>query len=320
MTASVYQHSLAARAPFSAPVGKDAAASPPETWVSPADGSTMRLIPGGEFLMGSAPAEIEAAKSMDRDGRLFAVNHETPQFHPNLPAYYLGVYAVTNAQFARFLNATRTGAEAAALWLATVEHLVPPVNEEALWRADVGYENHPVAHVSWPGADAYCRWAGLRLPTEIEWEKGARGSDGRIYPWGNEWREDLLRWYGGDRGENETTAPVDAYPAGCSPYGLFQMAGNVDEWCADAYQPAVYRRYSRGDLHQPNAGYGSVVRGGACMRRSKLEFRCAMRRGNPSVFVNILFTGFRCACDATVPTQLGLSATVSAGAPTRRQP
>ena len=250
--------------------------------------------------MGSTLAQLAAAKRLDPDSSLFALSPEAPQFLVNVPPFYLGTYAVTNAQFARFLAAANPAPSELALWLASTEHLLPPSCESASWQIEPGYEHHPVAHVSWYGAEAYCRWADLRLPTEIEWEKGARGTDGRIFPWGNEWDPDYLRWHGGTRGEHETTAPVDAYPEGRSPYGLFQMAGNVEEWCADPYRPGIYSRYARGDLMLPTTGYGRVVRGGACLRRHKLEFRCAMRRGNPAAFVNILYTGFRCACDLTV--------------------
>jgi formylglycine-generating enzyme required for sulfatase activity len=270
----------------------------PDTWTSPYDGSLLRLIPGGPFIMGSTADQIEAAERMDRDGALFSLKGEWPQFHVDLPAFYLGVYVATNAQFVRFLNSAAPDPAHQALWLAALESLTPPTRVGEPWLVEEGYENHPVAHVSWLGAEAYCRWAGLRLPTEIEWEKGARGADGRIFPWGNTWDATRLRWHGGDRINNATTAPVDAYSAGRSPYGLFQMAGNVEEWCADFYRPTIYRRYARGDLRLPTSGYGRVVRGGACLRRHPLEFRCPMRRGNPAAYVNILYTGFRCALDA----------------------
>jgi formylglycine-generating enzyme required for sulfatase activity len=267
----------------------------PETWANARDGSLLQLIPAGEFIMGSTPAEIDAAREMDRDGPLFALRHETPQFRVFAPAFYLGVFAVTNAQFVRFLNEVRPESTQLKRWLPTAAHILPPSGAADSYRVEPDYERYPVVDVSWFGAEAYCQWAGLRLPREIEWEKGARGTDGRIFPWGNDWDENRLCWYGGRRGEHETTAPVDAFPEGRSPYGLFQMAGNVDEWCADPYQPDVYARYATGDLHVPPNGYGRVVRGGTCLRKSKLEFRCAMRRGSAEAFVNILHTGLRCA-------------------------
>jgi formylglycine-generating enzyme required for sulfatase activity len=246
----------------------------------------MRLIPAGEFIMGSTPEDIAAATRMDKDGEQFALRHETPQFSAALPAYYIGVYAVTNAQFARFVDDARPTPKELETWLPWPDRLRAP-----------GFEQHPVINVSWFGADAYCRWAGLRLPTEIEWEKAARGTDGRLFPWGNDWQPTWLRWWS-NRPRHETTAPVDAFPEGRSPYGLYQMAGNVEEWCADWYQPDVYQRYATGDLHLPAHGIGRGARGGNCYRRNKLEFRCAMRRANPPALVNILYTGLRCACDA----------------------
>jgi len=276
-------------------VGGSAGTEFPEAWTSQ-DGSQLRLIPGGKSIMGSTANQIAATRRADRDGALFSLGNEWPQFQVDLPAFYLGVYAATNAQFVRFLNIAAPDPAEPALWLAALEHLLPPRAGEP-WRVEQGYDNHPVAHVSWLGAEAYCRWAGLRLPTEVEWEKGARGVDGRIFPWGDTWDETRLRWHGGNRINNATMAPVDAYPAGRSPYGLFQMAGNVEEWCVDFYRPTIYRRYACGDFRRPTSGYGRVVRGGACLRRHPLEFRCPMRRGNPAAYVNILYTGFRCAAD-----------------------
>lgn len=270
----------------------------PQSWTNPRDGSRLRLIPAGEFTMGSTITQIEAAIAMDKDGPQFALKHETPQCRAFLDDFYIGVHAVTNAQFARFLSETRPLAEQLQRWVAWLDEIASAPNDPDSYHALGGFENHPVINVTWFGADAYCQWAGLRLPSEIEWEKAARGDDGRIFPWGNDWDPAHLCWWG-SHGAKETTVPVDAFPRGCSPHGIFQMAGNVEEWCADWYQPNVYARYATGNRTMPHAGIGRVVRGGNCLRKSRLEFRCAMRRANAAAFTNILFTGIRCAADRT---------------------
>jgi formylglycine-generating enzyme required for sulfatase activity len=280
---------------------------PPETWVNPRDGSVMRLIPAGEFIMGSTTEEIESARQMDQDGPLFTLRHESPQCEVSVPAFYLGVFTITNCQFARFLTDVCPTPGQLELWLPVREHILNPLDSNEPFRVERNFELHPAIHVSWFGADAYCRWAGMRLPTEIEWEKAARGTDGRVFPWGNEWHDDFLRWHGGRRADDETTAPVDAFPEGRSPYGIFQMVGNVDEWCADAYEPYIYRQYAKGQILTPMSGNHRIVRGGACLRQNKLEFRCAMRRGNEPAIVNIFYTGIRCACDASKARQFVLS-------------
>ncbi len=268
----------------------------PKLWTNEKDGSLMRLIPAGEFIMGSTLEQTEAAKRMDKAGSQFPLLHETPQFRANTDNFYLSVFAVTNEQFARFLSATQPSGKQLQKWISWLDRMVATPNESQGYRARSGFENHPVINVTWFGAEAYCKWAGLRLPTEMEWEKAARGTDGRIFPWGNEWEPDRLCWWG-SHDEKETTVPVDVFENGCSPYGIFQMAGNVEEWCADWYQPDVYKRYAAGNLTPPRAGMGRVIRGGNCLRKNKLEFRCAMRRANTPSFINILLTGIRCAAD-----------------------
>jgi len=272
----------------------------PETRTNPRDGSLLRLIPAGEFIMGSAPAELDATMHTDRQAGYF--KSEMPQFRAMLPAFYVGVFAVTNEQFARFLNEARPEPGMVAHWLSNAGNILLSKGGAEAYQVEAGYERHPVAHVSWFGADAYAKWAGLRLPLEIEWEKAARGTDGRIFPWGNDWDKYRLRWHGGDRGENETTAAVDAHPEGCSPFGCFQMAGNVEEWCNDPYQPDAYARYATGDLHVPATGHSRVLRGGSCVCSSQLEFRCAMRRGGAPASMKVLYTGLRCASSELVWT------------------
>jgi formylglycine-generating enzyme required for sulfatase activity len=210
----------------------------------------MILIPAGEFLMGSDP-------SVDKD----AMDLEQPQHTLYLPDYYMARTPVTNAQYAAFVEAT--GDERPRHW----EGGKPPG----------GKEDHPVVNVSWNDAVAYCNWLAevtgkpYRLPSEAEWEKGARGSDGRIYPWGNQW--DAERCNSKEGGEGDTT-PVGAYPEGASPYGLLDMAGNVWEWTRSVYKDYPYDPADgREDLE---ASGDRVLRGGAFDRDAR-RVRCAAR-------------------------------------------
>jgi len=155
----------------------------------------MVLVPAGEFVMGS-----EAGPSERPVRRVF------------LDAYYIDTYEVTNGLYGKFLQATRR-------------------HEPRYWKdARVNDPNQPVVGVTWYDAEAYCHWSGKRLPTEAEWEKAARGTDGRISPWGNQW--DSARASTSDGGSGKLS-PVGSYEAGKSPYGAYDMAGNVWEWVAD---------------------------------------------------------------------------------------
>jgi formylglycine-generating enzyme required for sulfatase activity len=261
--------------------------------------------------MGSTQHDIENARNMDRDGwrfplshERFALSHETPQFDLFLPAFYMSVFAVTNEQFARFLSESQPSSALFGPWAYPTPHIITPRRIGEPYRVERGFERHPITHVSWGGASAYCQWAGLRLPTEAEWEKAARGTDGRLFPWGDQWHDDFLRWRRGNRGGIEPTAVVDAYPRGCSPYGIYQMAGNVTEWCEDWYQPKIYNERSMGNRFPPYTGDERVLRGGSCLQRNRLEFRCAMRQASPPAALTVDFTGIRCACDARMRADL----------------
>ncbi len=263
----------------------------------------MVLIPAGEFFMGSP----ESAGGLP---------DERPQRKVYLDAYWIDRYETTHADYAAFVRATG--------------HPIPENANHAatLWTADgplAGIEPHPVVNVSWLDATAFCRWAGKRLPTEAEWEKAARGTDGRRYPWGDEW--DLTKansasywagrtvefansteweafWLKGDgarlarekglRGE-VLTLPVGTFPQSVSPYGLHDMAGNVAEWVQDWYNPNYYAGAPLSNPAGPERGAIKSMRGGSWLKPA-ISLRTSDRDwgtmdSRPSG------TGFRCAKD-----------------------
>ena len=189
----------------------------------PRDAGLMVLVPAGPFLMGLP------------DDELLAENHEKPQRIIDLPAFWIDLHPVTNARFARFIAAG--GYDREAWWTAEGWIWRQLSNAEAplMW-AQSGWDggDQPVAGVSWYEADAYARWAGKRLPTDAEWEKAARGSDGRRYPWGDEWPHAAVANFDMQVGR---TSPVGLYPAGASPHGCLDMAGNVNNWVSDWFWP-----------------------------------------------------------------------------------
>jgi formylglycine-generating enzyme required for sulfatase activity len=228
----------------------------------------MILIPASEFLMGSDPEKDQNAQ-----------DDEQPQHCLYVPDYCLSKTPVTNAQYRAFVLAR--GHEAPFGWT----NRTPPRGEK----------DHPVWDVSWYDALAYCRWlsevTGKRygLPSEAEWEKGARGTDGRIYPWGDQW--EATRCNSAESGSGKTTS-VYAYPEGASPYGVLDMAGNVLEWTRSLWGFAyLYRsKDGRENLDAPRDVH-RVLRGGAFDDSLGLV-RCAYRvRYGPHV--RDMFIGFR---------------------------
>lgn len=213
-------------------------------------------IPAGEFLMGSDP-------QVDQD----AYDFEMPLHRVYLPEYYIGRYPVTVEQYAAFAPATE------------IEMRRSQERERA---------NHPVTRVSWHAALAFCRWLSersaqrIRLPSEAEWEKAARGTDGRLYPWGN--RPPNAQLCNHDTFVIDTTE-VACYPAGTSPFGVLDMAGNVWEWTntvwgASGDSPTYKYPYNALDGREDFSAPGArVLRGGAFLSDAR-GVRCACRSGN----------------------------------------
>ncbi len=182
------------------------------------DLTPMVRIPAGEFVMGSDDGPSD----------------ERPQHRLTLGEFFIDRTPVTNAQYAQFLNAAGTQSADGQRWYDVDDHDARIHRHQEQWIADRGFEDHPVVEVSWYGAVAYCAWAGKRLPTEGEWEKAARGTDGRRYPWGYEAPERSRAHFGA--GWNETR-PVGGLARGASAFGVMDMAGNVWEWVSSAYLP-----------------------------------------------------------------------------------
>jgi formylglycine-generating enzyme len=261
-------------------------------------------VPGGRFLMGDNLGDGSSA-----DG-------EIPVHEVHVDPFTIDATAVTNEAFAEFVDATGYVTDAESYGFSAVFHLAlaaPPSDvmgpaagtpwwlgvRGAAWRnpggrlSDLtGLDDHPVVHVSWNDAVAYCGWSGRRLPTEAEWEFASRGSvTGARFPWGNDevatdgrWRANI--WQGdfpvSNRAEDGwvTTAPVRSFEP--NPYGLWQTVGNVWEWCADWFDPAYYRVASSENPPGPDQGTARVLRGGSYLCHDSYcnRYRNAARSSN----------------------------------------
>lgn len=283
--------------------------------------ASMIRLEGGLFRMGT-----EDAEGFPQDG-------EGPVREVFVSPFYIDPYAVTNADFAAFVDATGYKTEAERYGNSFVFHLLLTSEQRAdrstsvpqtpWWHVIQGADwshpegplsnlegrmEHPVVHVSWHDAEAYCRWAGKRLPTEAEWEYAGRGGlEQARYPWGNELtpegRHMCNIWQGQFPMHNEAldgyigTAPVHSFePNG---YGLYNMAGNVWEWCSDWFDPRYHVKSSQHNPTGPSQGHARSMRGGSylCHHSYCNRYRVAARNKNTpdSSSGN---TGFRCVIDA----------------------
>ena len=226
---------------------------------APKDTVSMALIPGGKFIMGSNERWDD----------------EAPEYIESVNKFYIDRYEVTNAEYEKFTYGTKR-------------------EEPYHWpngKIPRGKKNHPVIYVSWHDASEYCKWKGKRLPTEQEWEKSARGDSGNIYPWGNTWATNKSNHpYKGSTG----TEPVGSYPNGKSPYGLYDMSGNVWEWVDSFYLPHPGNNINRGEYGMDKR----VLKGGSWF--DCLSYGCGL---SAPTFNRSFFTpevknnsfGFRCA-------------------------
>lgn len=284
----------------------------------------MVLIPAGEFVMGSNKAEHEGVAGEFGNTKPWYLD-EHPEHRVRLPAYFIDRYEVTNSDYREFFRAVDIAPPDHWLdrgyLLSLKEEKLRAVDIEKLrqlavrtFKLDLDTRQmskdellaaiegkielqgrEPVIYVSWHDADAYCRWAGKRLPSEAEWEKAARGANGQEFPWGQEWKEGMSN--AGEAEWEDGVAPVGSYPTDRSPYGVFDLAGNVSEWVADWYQAypgSDYRSDAFGEQFRVVRGAG---RGGEGHYALHLFQRGAYRFNLPpdSRFNDL---GFRCAADA----------------------
>ncbi len=241
--------------------------------VSPVDGMVLIYVPEGDFIMGS-------------DDGAFINNN--PEHVVSLSEFWIDQTEVSNGQY---LECVKGGA------------CSPPGDQQeyGLYNHydEIEYRDFPVEFVNWYQAGEYCQWAGRRLPTEAEWEKAARGSEGWLYPWGNESPNRNLLNYKGSNGQVNSlggTNKVGSYPAGASPYGVLDSAGNVSEWVADWYEQDYYQSSPVENPQGPLSGITKVVRGGDWNTYDSVIFSAYRISVAPKLKLSGI--GFRCAASA----------------------
>jgi formylglycine-generating enzyme required for sulfatase activity len=265
--------------------------------ITDAQGIPMVLVPAGAFMMGSVPGAADDECSLFFDEATCQNDWylgEEPQHQVVLDAFYIDQYEVTNGRYAHCVTAGVCDPPARS---SSATHSSYYDNPE--------FADYPVIYVGWEEAVAYCQWRGARLPTEAEWEKAARGEDGRLYPWGDtavghgdEIAANFcdqncdLRWRHPEVDDGYAdTSPVGIFAAGVSPYGAYDMAGNVDEWVQDWYRADWYANSPNEDPTGPESGDFRVIRGGSWHAPGNSIRVSARHRSDPTGD----YIGIRCA-------------------------
>lgn len=266
-----------------------------QTKAREADEASMVAVPAGAFQMGATDAEVEEVLRLcqqysgDCDPEWFSA--EQPAHTVSLKAFWIDRTEVTNAQFTRFLNAQEPQAlKDLAGWINLGDSAVQIEKSGEGYQPKSGYAGYPVSLVSWAGAQAYCKWAGARLPTEGEWEYASRGPDSRIFPWGNDFDQARLNYESLADGYVDM-APVGSFVNGASWCGALDMAGNVAEWVADWMGP--YTQEPKNDPQGPALGQYRVNKGGSFQSKVYETRGAARGAANPADLNRAI--GFRCA-------------------------
>jgi formylglycine-generating enzyme required for sulfatase activity len=250
------------------------------------DGMTLVYVPEGEFVMGiDADDALAECQKYHAECKRDTFTDEEPQHIVVLDAYWIDQTEVTNGMYARCVAAN------------VCSHPNIDSSRRDIYYGNSYFDNYPVVYVGWRSAQTYCEWADRRLPTEAEWEKAARGTSGNIYPWGNDAPNNTLLNFNDEVGD---TTEVGKYPKGASPYGVLDMAGNVQEWVGSLKEDYPYNMEDgREDLNPSDPNFIQLW-----IAQRSCHFSCSdfsVRSTNRNRFLPLfgdVWTGFRCATDA----------------------